>query len=332
MHMQQNKSQFKRLMKLVELIRDTKHPVNGLILSADGDWGVSQKTVQRDIEFLRDQMGAPIAYDRVRKSYYFTEHTWSMPAMLVSEGEILAVLLGSQVLEQYHGTPVAGQLGQVFNKLAALLPDKVRVVPENLFSRFTFRGPPAKPVMPEVWSAVIRGLCDQKTLRLRYRPFEVSVTTTGKESLINPLHVANLLGEWYLFGVHAGHNDVRQFSMARIECATLTAESFVPPTDFDPQLLLSGVFGRYAGGKSQSVRLLFDKEIADWVTEREWNPDQKVVRRRNGDIELSFPAKGLFEVQRWVLSWGRHVRVLAPTELRENVQEEIRLMAKTNET
>jgi predicted DNA-binding transcriptional regulator YafY len=77
---------------------------------------------------------------------------------------------------------------------------------------------------------------------------------------------------------------------------------------------------------------LFDKEIADWVTEREWNPDQKVVRRRNGDIELSFPAKGLFEVQRWVLSWGRHVRVLAPTELRENVQEEIRLMVKTNET
>jgi predicted DNA-binding transcriptional regulator YafY len=57
-----------------------------------------------------------------------------------------------------------------------------------------------------------------------------------------------------------------------------------------------------------------------------------VVRRRNGDIELSFPAKGLFEVQRWVLSWGRHVRVLAPTELRENVQEEIRLMAKTNES
>jgi hypothetical protein len=37
MHMQQNKSQFKRLMKLVELFRDTKHPVNGLILNTDGD-------------------------------------------------------------------------------------------------------------------------------------------------------------------------------------------------------------------------------------------------------------------------------------------------------
>jgi hypothetical protein len=43
MHMQQNKSQFKRLMKLVELIRDPKHPVNGLILSADGVCFESQR-------------------------------------------------------------------------------------------------------------------------------------------------------------------------------------------------------------------------------------------------------------------------------------------------
>ncbi len=43
MHMQQNKSQFKRLMKLVELIRDTKNPVNGLILNTDGDYFESQR-------------------------------------------------------------------------------------------------------------------------------------------------------------------------------------------------------------------------------------------------------------------------------------------------
>jgi hypothetical protein len=42
MHMQQNKSQFKRLMKLVELIRETKHPVNGLILNTDGYYFESQ--------------------------------------------------------------------------------------------------------------------------------------------------------------------------------------------------------------------------------------------------------------------------------------------------
>jgi hypothetical protein len=51
-------------------------------------------------------------------------------------GEILAVLLGSRVLEQYHGTPVAKQLGHIFEKLAELLPEKVRVRPEDMFIKF----------------------------------------------------------------------------------------------------------------------------------------------------------------------------------------------------
>ena len=328
--MQKNKSQFKRLLALVELIREQKRPVNCLILGKDKEnWGVSQKTVQRDIEFLRDQMNAPIAYNRDRKSYYFTEATWSMPALVVSEGEILSVLLASRVLEQYHGTPAAANLREIFDKLAEMLPDKVSIPPENLFTRFSFRGPPARPVTPEVWSTVIRGLCDQKTLRLRYRPFDTAKADVGKESRVNPYHIANLQGEWYLFGVHDGYEDVRQFSMARIEQAVLTGEAFQVPADFNPEKLLADTFGRFSGDNEvHAVRLLFSKDVAAWVEEREWHPKQTIHRRRNGDVELSFPAKGLYEVQRWVLSWGHDVKVLAPKNLTQMVRDEVKAMAQ----
>lgn len=63
------------------------------------------------------------------------------------------------------------------------------------------------------------------------------------------------------------------------------------------------------------MRISFGKEVVGWLEEREWQPQQKLKRRKNGDIELEFPAKGLFEVQRWVLSWGHWARVLAPAEL-----------------
>ena len=325
--MKRSKTQFRRLTELTNLIRAGQRPVNCLILAAE--WEVSQKTVQRDIDFLRDQMHAPLDYDRERKSYFFTEPTWSMPAMLVSEGEILAVLLGSRVLEQYHGTPVAGQLGHIFEKLADMLPEKVRVRPENLFSRFSFRGPPAKCVTPENWSAVIRGLCEQKTLKLHYRTAEMSVTAAPKESRVNPYHVANLQGEWYLFGVHDGQTDVRQFSMARIVKATMTGDGFQVPAGFDPGKLLADTFGRYSGvSESHTVKLLFSKEVAHCVEECEWTAGQVLRRRRSGEVELTFPAKGLFEVQRWVLSWGPNVQVLTPKALRDSVREDVRRMAK----
>jgi hypothetical protein len=46
------------------------------------------------------------------------------------------------------------------------------------------------------------------------------------------------------------------------------------------------------------VRIRFDKEVAGWIAERDWQPLQKITRRKNGDVELEFPAEGLFEVQR----------------------------------
>jgi predicted DNA-binding transcriptional regulator YafY len=316
-------------MELDRQIRTGRYP-NCLTFATD--WEVSQKTVQRDVDFLRDQCGAPILYDRVKKGFYYEDPTWVLPSVMITEGELVALLLGARAMAQYAGTPAADDLHRVFSKLAESLPDSVSIQPESLFTDFTFRGPPAKPVDPEIWTTVVRGLLDRRTVKIRYRPFDTNESKPGKHSRINPYHLANLQGEWYVFAVHDGHDDVRQFALPRIEHARLTDHTFVVPADFDAESLLSPVFGRYAGdGKVHNIRLLFDKEIADWITERQWHPEQKLKRRRNGDIELAFPAKGLYEVQRWVLSWGSRVRVLAPAFLRTSIVEEIRSMKEATE-
>jgi len=324
MRMKRTQSQFARFMELDRLIRERKYP-NCLTFS--NKWGVSQKTTQRDIDFLRDQCKAPIAYDRDHKGFYYEDATWMLPSVFLSEGELLAVLLASRALEQYRGTPVAKQVSQVFDKLSGLLPDKVTLKPELLYTRFTFKGASAKPVDADIWATVVNALLGQRTLRLRYRTFEAGKASKDKESRVNPYHIANLQGEWYLLGVHNGHTDIRQFSMARIEKATLSSEHFDMPADFDPVKLIAGTFGRYIGnGKSQVVRLLFQKDVASWVTEREWHPSQVIKTRKTGEIELSFPATGMFEVMRWVLSWGRSVKVLAPGELVKMVADEVDAM------
>ena len=324
--MQRTKSQYARLIELDRKIREGGYP-NCLTFAED--WGVSQKTVQRDIDFLRDQCGAPIAYERDRKGFYYEDKSWWLPSVALSEGELMGVLLAARVAEQYRGSPVAKQIERTFAKLAELLPCKVSVNPALLYSRFTFTAPPAKPVNPEIWTTVVRGLLAQRTIRISYRTFDAVETEKAKESRIDPYHIANLQGEWYVFGVHHGHEDVRQFSMARIGKATLTEQRFAMPAGFDPEKLLSDTFARYAGdGEVKTVRILFDKEVAGWIEEREWQPRQTLKRRKTGDIELEFPAKGLYEVQRWVLSWGRWAKVLAPEELKTAVAEEIRTMAR----
>jgi predicted DNA-binding transcriptional regulator YafY len=60
---------------------------------------VCSRTVQRDIEFLRDRMDAPVEFDRRRNGYYYTEPTFSLPAMTLREDELQALGVVRRYLE-----------------------------------------------------------------------------------------------------------------------------------------------------------------------------------------------------------------------------------------
>jgi proteasome accessory factor B len=319
--MQRTKPQFTRLMELDRRIRNGEYP-NCLTFSTE--WEVSQKTVQRDIDFLRDQLGAPLEYDRDRKGFRYAHQNWFLPSLSLNEGDLLAMLVASRALEAYRGTPVARDLERVFNKLSGMLPDKMSFRPELLYSRFTFTSPPAKPVDEAIWVELVRGLLAQRSVQIAYRAMEAD---EPKERKVDPYHMANLAGEWYVFARCHLSDQVIQFAIPRILEAHLLEDRFDMPADFDPTRLLATTFGRFAlGDKVHEVRLLFDREVAPWVLERQWHPGQKIRRRSGGDIELSFRVTGLLEVFRWVLAWGHNCHVLAPAELKKWVKDEVRLM------
>ena len=324
--MKRSKGQFARVMALDRKIREGAYP-NCLTFARA--WEVSQKTVQRDVDFLRDQMGAPVAYSHDRKGFYYENPAWVLPSFVLGEGELVSLLIASRMLDEYRGGPMGGRLDQLYAKLASLLPEQVTFDPGPILQRFSFVAPPGNTIKPEVWKTVVHCLANQCTMKARYLPFDATPALTDKWSRINPLHVANLQGEWYLFGTHDGHDDVRQFALCRFQGAEATPSRFEPPANFDRARLLKGVWGRFAGvEKIHQVSLLFRRDAAPWVADRVWHPEQKLLLRRSGQIALSFPAKGLFEVQRWVLSWGSSVRVLGPAELKRSVEREIAAMAR----
>ncbi len=91
---------------------------------------VSVKTVQRDIEYMRDQYQLPLAYDSAKRGYFYTEEVAAFPTVQITEGELLALLVAGKALEQYRGTHYEKQLRSTFDKLAAGLTDN-EVVPKS---------------------------------------------------------------------------------------------------------------------------------------------------------------------------------------------------------
>ena len=315
------KPQFRRLQFIDEQIRAGIYP-NCFQMSHQWEINCSYKTIQRDVDYLRDEMGAPIEYDKKRRGFYFTNNTWFMKSIMMSEGDLFALLVGTQAMAMYKGTPVAKELGTIFSKLAACLPEKLTIAPELIYSRFTFSGPPAKAIREDVWKLVVRGLMNQRELEIQYRAIH---SRQPKTHVIYPYHLANLDGEWYLFAYEPRHEEIIQFLVGRIESVTVSENTFKIPAKFNIQKLLADRFGRFIQSEKYTsipVRLLFEPELAAYISEKAWHPRQTIKPRRDGRVELCMPVPAVRDVIPWILSFGSNVKVLAPKSLAEHVRKE----------
>lgn len=51
----------------------------------------SVSTIQRDLDYMRDQMGLPIGFDPVRNGYQYTEKVTHFPTLQIAGGELVAL-------------------------------------------------------------------------------------------------------------------------------------------------------------------------------------------------------------------------------------------------
>ena len=78
----------------------------------------SIRTVYRDVDSLKNDFHCPIAYDRISKGYYLTDHSWEFncPAQL-SESAMLALVLGERIAEEVFPEPLRSRIGSAVDEI-----------------------------------------------------------------------------------------------------------------------------------------------------------------------------------------------------------------------
>ena len=289
--------------------------------SIAAEYEVSPKTIMRDIDYLKNQRDAPLAYDPAKKGYFYTEENYSLPAISLNESDLFAICIAQNALKQHRNTPIYDKLAAVFRKIEDSLPDKVSIQPSWTSDRISVVEDRLTDIDPQVWECVAKGLEDNRQLEIKYRR-PGSSQTLGR--LVDPYHAVGYQGEWYLVGYCHLRREIRTFAVSRIRKARLPGSFFVMPADFSFQQYWGNRFGVFGSTEEISVVIRFSKEQAPYVQEREWHPTQKLTSQEDGGLVMSMTTTHLFDVKRWVLSWGRGVRVLQPPELVEAVRQELR--------
>ena len=313
-----NKVQRYRLLQIDEEIRSGKFP-NATTLSKKIE--VSSRTIQRDIEYMRDMYNAPIEFDAYKNGYYYTEENFYIKSVPLSEGELFSVALFDQLLEQYRNTPLENDLRSVFKKIEMSLPNKITLDSSFLQNQTTFIPDQMGTINPENFSKIFSALKNRHVLDFEYRPLQ---KTTWMTRRINPLHAVCQKGNWYVMGFCHDKKDIRVFNFSRMQNVTESKEKFDIPKDFNPDKYFDKEIGIWLSAtKKYIVELLISAEIGTFALERSWNKNQKIEQREDGSVWVSFETTQLPEVKRWVLGQGKTVKVLGPDELIAQVKEEV---------
>lgn len=316
-----NKPQHTRLIFIDEKIR------SGLFPNASSmakEYEIGARTIHRDIEYMRDMLGAPVEYDNSRKGYFYTEPNFFLPALDIKESEFFAICITEKALKQYENTPLYERLSSIFERLRDHLPESIRVNTTWIGAGYTFLNESHTRINHAVWESISEALIRKRKVEIIHKK---AGADEGIKRIAEPYHIVNYSGEWYLIARCNIRDSVVRFAMSRIESARILNKNYTIPEDFSLDEFLGPSFGIMTDDSEYNVQIKFAAIHAPYISEREWLQGQKISSYNDGSVMISFTTNSLFEVKKWVLSWGAGVEVLNPAELIDLIKDDVAGMA-----
>jgi predicted DNA-binding transcriptional regulator YafY len=302
-----------RMLRIHQAVSSGKFP-NASTLAREIE--VATKTIHRDIEFMRDRLGLPIEFDSHQNGYGYTEEVSAFPTMQITEGELFALVVAEKALQQYRGTSFEKPLLSAIKKMEQALPDTISLNLADIEQTISFRTR-AEPVLDlKIFDVLAKAVSQRQQLELAYRK---PGQRKPEKRIIDPYHLANINGEWFLFAYDHARKDIRTFVPARIRSAHPTGERFERSQKFSLEERLRDSFGVHSGEGEYNVVIRFNARVADYIREKKWHESQQLRELKGGGVELRLELSSLVEIERWILGWGGDAVVVKPKKLRESV-------------
>ncbi len=288
--------------------------------------GVTERTVTRDLEHLKNNRKLPIKYDPRRYGFYYSQSVRGFPKTPMTEADIFAIMVAHKSVAQYRGTPFEKPLRVAFQKLTGQLDNRQLHSVANLRDILSFR-----PLAPEdsdlrLFKTITKAIAECRELQFRYRNYADNRVIPRT---VQPYHLVCFDSRWYLVGYAIHRRQVQTYSLSRLCDPKLRKKTFKRPNNFDPDKYFGGSIGVMKGDAHHEVIIDFDRAGADLIHNRRWHATQELLPFPDGSgCRLKMRLTCLEEIERAILSWGTHARVLAPDLLRQRLASVGSFLAK----
>jgi predicted DNA-binding transcriptional regulator YafY len=281
------------------------------------DLKVASRTINKDMTALETDFQAPIEYDSAKRAYYYPENVAEIfPSLDLQEDEINALKFYAKIMQQYKEFDVFKDFKNAIDKVVDAVNiksaksktnSKIIIQPED---HPKFKG---SELIPQIMS----GFNKNQKFQFDYLKH---VSDEHKNYTVTPILLKEYDGLWYL--ITQVEEKIKMFALDRIFNFRLADEECDEINDFDSDQYFDHAFGiAVSNGQVEEVILEFDAWRGKYLLSSPIHKSQELVEETSENIVLKFKVVPYHELHAKILSYGNHVRVLAPESLKLTIKE-----------
>jgi predicted DNA-binding transcriptional regulator YafY len=314
-----------RFYKMEQLLRAHKVVTRRQFMD---EVGVSLATFKRDLEYMRERLHAPIAFNSERGGYELLEvggdgPRFALPGLWFNPSEIQALLTMDALLGDMQPGLLAPHVEPLRARLEMLL-EKGDVQPAEVRRRVRMLPLGARRQPPGVFETIAAATLKRRKLSLHYRARSTGEAT---ERVVSPQRLVHYRDNWYVDGWCHLRDGLRKFSVDAVVGAQMLDDKAKTVDMNAVEREFNSGYGVFAGEAVQWARLRFNPQRARWVALETWHPEQRGRMESDGSFVLDVPYADTRELLMDILKFGADVEVLGPESLRQVVANEVRRMA-----
>lgn len=271
------------------------------------DMGVTQRTIQRDLDLL-NRAGYPIT-EEDRGRYKFMDG-FSLRKVELSEEQasLLSFMfdishsLGDKFEQSFRGLFKRLLAKDLDTPFYAKLPDGIKL--------------PCDVAIVKTVEAAIDGY---NRVSMRYVPRD----EIEKSYTLEPLKIAFYDGFWYLIANDIARKKILKLRMDRIKSVEQLDESFVPPANL-MTMLDQSVNIWFEEKRGERILIKVAPEAAQYFKKKSYFPMQKIVKEeKDGSLLIeTFPAHPE-EISHVIMNWIPCLHVLEPESFKEEIKKTV---------
>jgi predicted DNA-binding transcriptional regulator YafY len=280
---------------------------------------VSLPTFKRDLEFMRNQLNAPIVYDRTLEGYRFDKPEigprYELPGLWLNGAEAYALVTANHLLENIEPGLLSQHVAPLKSRLLALLASE-GVNPEAVSSKISVLQKMRRHMPLKCFQQIARGTLDESRLSIAHFNRH-----TGARSLreVSPQRLVHYRENWYLDAWCHTRNALRSFAIDAIDDVVIlpTASRKLSATKIEE--ILGAGYGIFRGVQHETAVLTFSPSRAQWVSRLVWHAKQKSEWLADGWYQVSFPYTDDRELISDILALLPDVKVISPLLLKQRL-------------